>query len=64
MLRKFLYLSGLVSILAVAGCTEANQAARNVGNPVGQVVRVPQSITEGAAEGFVGNDANPNPYGR
>ena len=63
MMRKLFYWGGLVSLLTLAGCTEANQTARDVGNPIGQAVRVPQSVTEGASEGFVGN-SNPNPYGR
>lgn len=54
----------LISLaLTATGCQAIQQTARDVGNPIGQVVRVPQSITEGAAEGFTG-ERDANPYGR
>ncbi len=46
------------------GCTGINQAARGVGRPVGSVLSVPQSVTEGVAQGYADGDRNENPYGR
>lgn len=47
----------------LTGCAELNQGAREVGKPVGSLIRTPQSLTEGVAEGYTGN-SNSNPYGR
>lgn len=63
MYSRFIALAITLSCFTLLGCEAMQKTARDVGNPVGQVVRVPQSITEGAAEGFVG-DRDPNPYGR
>jgi len=51
-------------VLYLAGCTGANQTARNAGRPIGGAASVPQSVTQGIAEGYADGDANENPYGR
>ena len=56
-----------LGLLLAGGCasqTESlNQGARNVGQPVGGVSRVPGSFMEGAAQGVAGQPS-PNPYNR
>lgn len=51
----------------VAGCAaqmnNANQDANAVGQTVGGVLRLPNSVTEGAAQGVAG-PPTANPYGR
>ncbi len=65
MKMKTIGLMGLLLLAAavVGGCAEANQAAYEVGQPVGAAAAVPHSLTQGATDGYVGN-SNQNPYGR
>ncbi len=51
-------------ITLTCGCENPNQAARSAGQPVGGVLSIPQSVTEGVAQGYAGGDRNENPYGR
>ncbi len=62
--KLMVYVLLVVSATFFAGCTGANQTAKGVGRPVGSVLSVPQSITEGVAEGYSDGDRNENPYGR
>jgi len=63
-MKKQIMLGCFVLIcLTILGCETVQQTARGIGQPIGTVARIPQSITEGAAEGFVG-DRDANPYGR
>jgi len=65
MLSKRIFLSLFaLSVFSITGCQELHQGARDVGRPVGAVGRVPQAITEGIAEGYVGDSNTHNPYGR
>jgi hypothetical protein len=56
-----------VGLLVACGCASttdsANQGANQVGQTVGGVSRVPNSFSEGAAQGVAGQP-NANPYGR
>jgi hypothetical protein len=45
------------------GCESVNQGAKAAGEPVGGAMRVPNSFSEGAAQGVAGQPS-PNPYGR
>jgi hypothetical protein len=63
-------LNGLLAVCCgalLAGCAstmeDVNQGAKEVGKPVGGVMRVPGSVMEGAAEGVAGQPT-PNPYKR
>lgn len=53
-----------VTAVMICGCENPNQQARRVGHPVGGALSLPQSVTEGVAEGYAGGDRNENPYGR
>ncbi|MDX9702044.1 MAG: hypothetical protein RBU23_03265 [Candidatus Auribacterota bacterium] len=54
----------ILAITFACGCENPNQAARGAGQPIGGILSIPQSITEGVAEGYAGGDRGPNPYGR
>jgi hypothetical protein len=56
-----------VGLLLACGCASqmesANQGAKQGGQAAGGVMRLPNSVTEGAAQGVAGQP-NANPYGR
>ena len=56
-----------VGILLASGCASqmetANKGANQGGQVVGGVMRVPNSVSEGAAKGVAGQPS-PNPYNR
>lgn len=63
-------LSGLIlifSLLFVLGCTstleQVNKGAKEVGKTSGEIIRVPSSVSEGAAEGIAG-ESESDPYDR
>jgi len=45
------------------GLEKANEGAQEVGKTAGKASRIPTSATEGAAEGYGGEEKN-NPYNR
>lgn len=54
----------LVSILSILyGCASVHQGAETVGEAGGKVISVPNSVSEGAAEGIAGKPKS-NPYNR
>jgi hypothetical protein len=70
MLKKILscILSGL--FMASFGCASmnqglesANKGAKEVGKTTGKATRIPTSVTEGAADGYAGEEES-NPYDR
>lgn len=63
MTRIFLATLALAGLLTTTACESVNQGARAVGEPVGGAMRVPNSVSEGAAKGVAGQP-NKNPYGR
>lgn len=67
MIRIFISIIAAVGLLFACGCASttesANQGANQVGQTVGGVSRVPNSFSEGAAQGVAGQP-NANPYGR
>jgi hypothetical protein len=56
-----------LGLLFVCGCASqmesANKGANQAGQAAGGVMRVPNSVSEGAAQGVAGQPS-PNPYGR
>lgn len=42
----------------------ANVGAEKVGEPVGKVIKLPQSVMEGTTKGYVDKPKQENPYGR
>jgi hypothetical protein len=58
--RIIIFVAG---IALLAGCESVHQGAKEVGQPVGSVTRLPNSVMEGAAEGVAGKPT-PNPYNR
>ena len=63
-------LSGLILILSLLfalGCAstleQVNKGAKEAGKTGGKVIRVPSSVSEGAAEGIAG-ESESDPYGR
>ena len=69
MLKKVLIfvLSGLLAGIGCAsvnkGLETANKGAKEVGKTAGKASRIPTSVTEGAAEGYGGEEES-NPYNR
>ncbi len=67
MFRRFICLVMALSVLSLAACSSTlegvNNGAKEVGKPAGKVMRIPGSVSEGAAEGIAG-EADENPYGR
>jgi hypothetical protein len=65
--RTLHWLIAVLWALTVLGCAstmeDVNQGAKEVGRPVGGVMRVPGSVMEGAAEGTAGQPKS-NPYNR
>ncbi len=70
MFRKML-IFGLLFVFALSlGCASvnseldrANIGAKEAGKPVGRILQLPMSGTEGVAEGIAG-ERDKNPYGR
>lgn len=64
--KTFIFLL-MMSLAVLIGCAstleDVNRGAKKTGKTAGQVLRVPTSATEGAAEGIAG-EAESNPYGR
>jgi len=59
----------LLFILSVSGCAttldDVNKGAKEVGKTGGKVMRIPGSVSEGAAEGIAGEEEEEsNPYNR
>jgi hypothetical protein len=56
-----------LGLLFACGCASqmesVNQGANQAGQAAGGVMRVPNSVSEGAAQGVAGQPS-PNPYGR
>ncbi len=68
MLKFMAFISLVLSLSFAAGCAtttmeNVNKGAQESGKPVGQVLRVPGSFSQGVAEGIAGEPAS-NPYGR
>ena len=63
MIKKLATTVIAMGLLFVCGCESANQGAKAVGEPVGGAMRIPNSVSEGAASGVAGQPS-PNPYGR
>jgi hypothetical protein len=63
----FISTMAAVGLLFACGCasqTESvNQGANQAGQAAGGVMRLPNSVSEGAAQGVAGQPS-PNPYGR
>jgi hypothetical protein len=67
MIRILVSTIAAVGLLFACGCASttdtANQGANQVGQTAGGISRVPNSFSEGAAQGVAGQP-NANPYGR
>jgi hypothetical protein len=66
MFKKLRGLILILSLLLTFSCTtleKANKGAKEVGKPVGKVLRVPGSLSEGVAKGIAGEPES-NPYNR
>ena len=55
----------LCSLLILTGCETVHEASRATGRVAGDIVTIPGSVTEGAAESVHGGTTpEENPYGR
>jgi hypothetical protein len=67
MIRTLISAMAGLGLLLACGCASqsesANRGANQVGQGVGGVSRLPNSFSEGAAQGVAGQPS-PNPYGR
>ncbi len=63
MVKKIGIMILFVSVVMLTGCETVNRGAEKVGKTGGKVMRVPHSVSEGAAEGIAGEPES-NPYGR
>jgi len=67
MIRTFISTMAAVGLLFACGCASqmesANQGANQAGQTAGGVMRLRNSVSEGAAQGVAGQPS-PNPYGR
>lgn len=65
-IREFMVRSGAIAVVALlSGClTTANESAREIGKPVGKLIKVPASASQGIADGIAGEDKRANPYNR
>jgi hypothetical protein len=67
MIKTLLSIMAAVTLVLACGCASAtnsaNQGANQVGQTAGGISRVPNSFSEGAAQGVAGQP-NANPYGR
>jgi len=53
-----------VFLLAIVGCETAHKGAYEGGKYVGKGVDAAGGVTEGAVDGYVGEEFESNPYGR
>jgi len=63
MIRIFVVALFIVGLGSMYGCETVNKGAEKGGEGVGKVLRVPNSASEGAAEGLRGKPES-NPYNR
>jgi len=63
MIRIFVAVLFIIGLSSMYGCETVNKGAEKGGEGVGKVMRVPNSASEGAAEGLRGKPAS-NPYNR
>jgi hypothetical protein len=63
MILRLISTMAAVGLLFACGCESVNQGAHQAGQATGGAMRVPNSFTEGAAQGVAGQP-NANPYGR
>ena len=67
MIRTLISALASVGLLFACGCASqtesANKTANQAGQTAGGVMRLPNSVEEGAAQGVAGQP-NANPYGR
>jgi len=63
MIRMFVVAVFVLGLASMYGCETINKGAEKGGEGVGKVMRVPNSASEGAAEGLRGKPAS-NPYNR
>jgi hypothetical protein len=67
MIRKLISAMIAFGVVITCGCASqmesANKGANQAGQTAGGVMRLPNSVEEGAAQGVAGQP-NPNPYGR
>ena len=63
MMNKLISVVAAVGLLVACGCESVNQGANQAGQGVGGAMRVPNSVSEGAAQGVAGQPS-PNPYNR
>jgi hypothetical protein len=63
MFKKLCLCVLFLSLLFPFACTQANRKAEEVGKAGGKIMRIPGSVSEGAAEGVAG-ESDSNPYNR
>ena len=67
MFRTLRHVIPIIILLFTMSCTttheQVNKGARDVGKPVGKVLRIPGSASEGVAEAIAGEPES-NPYNR
>ena len=63
MINKLISVVAAIGFMVACGCESVNQGANQAGQAAGGAMRVPDSVSEGAAQGVAGQPS-PNPYGR
>ncbi len=63
MLKAISGLGMAMIIMFASGCAGVNKAAEKVGETGGKAMKVPTSVSEGAAKGMKGEEES-NPYDR
>lgn len=63
MSNRLISVVAAVGLLVACGCESVNQGANQAGQAAGGAMRVPNSVSEGAASGVAGQPS-PNPYNR
>jgi len=63
MIRTSIAILAACGLFLACGCQSANQGANQAGQAAGGAMKVPDSFSEGAAQGVAGQP-NANPYNR
>jgi hypothetical protein len=63
MIRTSIAVLAACGLFFASGCQSANQGANQAGQATGGAMKVPNSFSEGAAQGVAGQP-NANPYNR
>ena len=63
-MKANVYFLLIITLFIVVGCESMNRGGKKVGEGFGKATKVGDSVSEGALEGYIGEDQQNNPYGR